>query len=290
MLEWKNFPDPVSEADWAELSCFTKNSPTLSGSEIIQFLNRQMSEENAATVLEDIREQINWRETQLRDLYPFELSQGAIVRRTRWKDVLPYTFMLLLSFHEHYEETRIKRWNKVAKMFERLVTVSIREHLGNAIRIGSPRTPPESPRSFLECIPHLCAITGEKKGTIPKMPWHKDAGVDVIGWKKLDERPGKVIFLVQCAAGGNWRRKDRVKLRRWSRMIYFATNPIEVLAFPQVYNIQNQLAEETWIDECEGRLLLDRLRLATFNAGSLPADLRKEILEWSGAQMDKLQP
>jgi hypothetical protein len=225
VLEWTTFADPVSQADWAELSCLLRDRPNLSGPEISQFLNREIGEEDAEKIVENIKGQVAWRRRQMQNGYPFDLSEGNLYRRAEWRDFLPYTFMLLLDTHSYYEKTKIRRWNQIAKLFERLVTQSMRLHLGNAINIGSPRIPTEAPISFQKCIAHICRVVNERKGQPSRIHWHKDGGVDVIGWKKLDERPGKVVFLVQCAAGENWKTKQSVPLKSWSEWIFFATQP-----------------------------------------------------------------
>jgi hypothetical protein len=263
---------------------------TLSGSEILQFLNREIEENDAAVVLEDIRQQVAWRESQLLGAYPFTLSQGNMVRKVNWSSTLPYMFMLLLSFHSYYEDTTIKNWNNVAKLFESLVSVSLKLHLGNAIRIGSPRIPSEAPVSFRKCIAHVCKTIKEREGSTPEIPWHKDGGVDVIGWRRFDDRVGKVIFLVQCAAGENWSTKERVPIESWKRWIFFATNPIEALAFPFVYSIKGPWDEASWFECCQGRVLMDRLRLAIFDSRSLQGDLKAQTLEWCKGQISKLPP
>jgi len=290
MLEWTTFPDVDSQADWAELSCFLARRRTLSGPGIRQFLSREIGEDEAETVLENIKSQIDWRSAQMPDRYPFGIIEGNVVRTHDWQDHLPYTFMLLLSMNDLFAETTIwgKQWNEAAKLFERVVTESIKLHLGDAINIGSPRLPAEAPKSFQKCVPFVCKKINERKGQPPRIHWHKDGGVDVLAWRKLDDRPGKVIFLIQCAAGEKWKTKEEIPIKSWHEWIFFATEPLKVLAFPFVFSIQNEEKEEVWRYKCQGRLLMDRLRLAPFTTDNLPTDLRALLLSWCNDQMDKL--
>lgn len=289
MLEWKAFSSVVSQADWAELACILNNRQLLAGAEMQQYLNREINEEDAEFAVENIRGQISWRKTQMPAGYPFAVSGGNIIQSADWHDFLPYTFMLLLSTHDFFDETRINRWNEIAKLFERTVNAFVKLHLGNAINIGSPRIPKEAPKSFQKCINHVAIQMNESKGVSPRISWHKDGGVDVIGWKKLDERPGKIVFLVQCAAGESWRDKEMIPLESWREWIFFATKPIEVLAFPSIYFIGSYPEEEeSWRFCCQGRLLMDRLRLAAFDSTGLPADLRTAIGDWCDQQLINL--
>jgi hypothetical protein len=111
--------------------------------------------------------------------------------------------------------------------------------------------------------------------------------VDVIGWKKIDARPGKIVFLVQCAAGENWETKEDIPFNSWHEWILFATKPLEVLAFPSIYFAQNQY-EEAWRFRSQGKLLMDRLRLANIDSRNLPDNLRAQLDGWCGDQLAKL--
>jgi hypothetical protein len=290
VLEWTTFPEVDCQADWAELSCFLVRGRTLSGAGIRQFLNREAGEDEAEAFLENIKAQIGWRTVQMPSLYPFSITEGNIVRTHDWQDLLPYAFMLLLSTSGFYKGATIRggQWNETAKLFERVVTEFTKRHLGNALNIGSPRLPAEAPKSFRECVPFICKKINERKGQPPRIHWHKDGGVDVIGWRKLDERPGKVVFLIQCAAGENWKTKEEIPVKSWHEWILFATVPLRVLAFPFVFGIQTEPEEEDWRFRCQGRLLMDRLRLGSFSTVDLSTDLRTLLQAWCSNQIDRL--
>jgi hypothetical protein len=113
--------------------------------------------------------------------------------------------------------------------------------------------------------------------------------VDVVGWRKFDDRPGKILFLVQCAAGENWKNKDRIPLERWKRWIFFASRPLEVLAFPEVYSIRTSIEGKSWLEFHEGRVIMDRLRIAVFDSRKVPTDLKLQLSNWCGEQFGKLR-
>ncbi len=81
---------------------------------------------------------------------------------------------------------------------------------------------------------------------------------DVVAWKPLDKMSGKIILLVQCKSGKNWKNSTAVNLRLWKEnLIYFTCEPISV------YTITDIIDEnESFIDRGKEKgLILDRARI-----------------------------
>jgi hypothetical protein len=290
VLEVPTFPDSETEADWAELSCLLKESA--SRSEIESTLEIA-NVDDVDSALGRIWQQIEWRHSRFPDTHPVSASGERLEKTKTWEEALPYTFLLLLTCQGFYQSTRITRthWKQTSKLFESLVTNASKGYLGYAANIGAPRQN-SIPKSFDGCLDYICRLTREKKG--PKDPlihWKKDAGVDVVAWRPLDDRCGQIILLVQCAAGEKWHEKvSEIDLRRWGRLVHFAAEPVKGIAFPSVHSCSSAESENRWIDySCSGGILLDRLRISAFASAAQDNDLRDRMISWCNQQIGKLQ-
>ena len=92
-------------------------------------------------------------------------------------------------------------------------------------------------------------------------------GVDVISYRNIDTRKGKIILLLQCASGKNWRKKSSdIKPRLWEQLVFWTAAPSKALAFQFAYDFDSPLAEVDWsFYSYDGGILFDRLRLALFD-------------------------
>jgi len=292
VLEIPPLVNPEAEADWAELSCLLGDKPIISRPEIEKTLD-EGNVDNPNGIIEDIWQQVQWRQTVCLARYPIAASVGRLERLGSWDGYLPYTFMLLLSSQSSYKEAEIKKgqWTKVSKMFERLVTKAIEQYVGCAINIGRPRGN-NIPRNFGECLKFLCGLTHEREMPGP-LPFHytQDGGVDVVGWKPFDNRCGQIMLLVQCCAGEKWYDKlSEVDLKTWRYLIQSAADPIKSIAFPSVYSTLESITWDNWLTySWKGGILLDRLRIASLATIDRASDLGVQLAEWSEEQIRKLR-
>ena len=95
------------------------------------------------------------------------------------------------------------------RIFEEISTLAAKRYLaGDAVRFASPRKS-AVPAKFEKAIDYL--IRKMREGTSLKSDHitgdEKDAKVDIVAWKILDDRPGKVMILGSCATGDHWRDK-----------------------------------------------------------------------------------
>lgn len=291
MLEVPSFPDSETKADWAELSCLL-NGKSVSRSEIESTLE-DANAEDVDDALDNIWQQIEWRHSRFPRSHPVDASEGRLERTKTWRQALSYTFMLLLTCHAFYQNTRIKGnyWKETSKLFEKLVTNAVKGYLGYAINVGAPRQD-SVPRNFDNCLDYVCRLIRERKGLKdPLIHWRKDAGVDVVAWRPFDDRSGHVILLVQCAAGERWYEKmNEIDPKRWGRLIHFAADPVRALAFPKVYSVSSEESESRWLDySSSGGILLDRLRIMAFASVVRERDLRDKMTTWCGEQIARLR-
>jgi len=164
-----------------------------------------------------------------------------------------------------------------------LTSKALETHLGNVLVVGWPRSD-SSIASFRVCLEKICENINEElciKHTID--PNVKDEKLDIIAWKTIDNRSGKIIILVNCAAGKNWKDKTRELSRAvWGDFISFPFHPLKALAFPY---IDNSIWRKTSL---EAGLLLDRLRLTKLIPIHSRFPLRNEIVNWLKNKIDNL--
>jgi len=231
-------------------------------------------------------QELNWRKTTIGVEYPFTIRDDNIVKRD-WEEHLAYSFQLLLSTHKLFQPTSIntssRTWNDTAKLFERFVTVALKNYLGNSFNIGWPRKG-GVPRSFLRCLEFASRVMKERPGPFRWRPhWTGDQGVDVIAWGRLDNRSGKVISLINCAAGDDWDEKlHEVIVELWKNYIEFTVDPLKGMAFPFI--CRNSWDRSTSV----GGILYDRLRLTYLFEKNKTLYLRREIKDWSQTQINNL--
>jgi len=279
-------------ADWAEASCLFGSSTSISKEEIEESLEND-GIDNSEEIASNIWQEIEARHIMMGNSYPVRTLQGMLERIQPWEHNLAYTFQLLLAMGSYYPEMRItsRQWPSIGKLYECVATLVMRQYLhGDAINTGSPRKT-GVPSRFSDCLDYLCNRMSEVRGAqrLYKSK-NRDDGVDVVAWNPFrDMRPGKLIILVQCAAGKDWRSKIRgseISLGLWQQHINFATKPLKAFVFPLVC-----IDNDNWArinHESEG-LVLDRLRVASmFVSDSAPHTLLQKIQKWCKGQLKRL--
>ena len=84
---------------------------------------------------------------------------------------------------------------------------------------------------------------------------------DVIVWKKVDNRVGKIVCLVQCKSGKNWRDGHPVNIEGCKKVINLAVAPLRVFAISDLLN-----EDELFSRSSEKGLILDRVRIISLLA------------------------
>jgi len=271
--------------DWVEISLLFGRESTLSKAHIKDILEESPKIESAETLITNIWQEIISRHIIAPIKYPVKISSTRIERTKSWKQAFCYSFLLLLSGHKFVPEIRIPdaEWSETAKLFEMLTFKALEAHFGNALVVGWPRSD-SSIASFKVCLTQICENINEEpciEHTID--PNVKDEKLDVIAWRTIDNRSGKIIILVNCAAGKNWHDKRRELSRSvWRDYISFPFQPLKAFAFPYV---ENSKWRKTSL---EAGLLLDRLRLTKLIPIHSRFSLRIAIMNWLNNKVDNL--
>lgn len=99
---------------------------------------------------------------------------------------------------------------------------------------------------------------------------------DIISWKKIDNRKGKLIILTQCKSGKKWKDGDPVNLRLWTEsLINFTSPPIIAYAITDLLS-----DEEITRYSKEKGLIFDRVRIISLLADAsncILSNLRNKI-------------
>ena len=207
--------DPVNQADWLEAMACIAADGDVAGSDLAQYLTVAGGPQDDASAIEalvdDAFDELQRRARECGSQYPFDVqSTGptALLRKRTDGTFPAYLFCLGLSLTG---ADRDDADESVAVLFEKLATIAARQYLnGEAVRFGHPREDPLPP-AFAKALGQVCDRLREGCARDP-LPDHladaKDGSVDVVAWKAVgDERPGQLLLLGQCAAGGNWSQK-----------------------------------------------------------------------------------
>jgi len=278
---------PVELADWVEVSCLKGVTPGVSQSDTIDQLRRYevLSAEDLCTTI--------WRELERRarvlgNSYPFVVDPRRIVRRDNWKAHPVYTMLVLLSLAHQFTETRLKSYNEVSKLFERIVASALERYIsGKAFRIGHQRDLPV-PKNFGQMLSFLSSELGEGlRRAKPLNADTKDCRADVIAWKPFaDRRAGQLVVLIQCASGTNWTAKlTELNIQLWERYIEFVVSPIRAFAIPFV-----ETNDQLWLEYGTlGGIAFDRLRIVEMMSGAVTSTvLVNDIRRWGKGQIARV--
>lgn len=285
LLEVPSIPNANIQGDWAEASCLLGSDASISRAEF-EIALTEFGYDNSELLIDNIWAEIGWRKSVIPKYYPIDIHYGRIERNCSWQDILPYSFMLLLSTSSFYESTKLRQMEQqtLSKLFERLATVAMKRYLRRSINIGSPREG-RMPRSLRQSLQLFCDFSNEVMSDKPEIRHYaKDEGTDIIAWNPIDARSGQLVMLVQCTIEKNWPRStDKININTWKNIVNFAATPCKALAFPYVSRSQWKI----W--STRGGVLFDRLRLTSFFPMTSTIYLRKEISEWCERQISRLR-
>ena len=215
--------------------------------------------------------------------YPLSFS-GSIVRRAvaSWEHSLPYAFMLAASARHLYKLDI--GFHRPARLFERLVVHALKRYwCGEAQHFGWPRSDEDEP-SFQRALPRLASRMGQRLLVDPTelRYTHKDLQLDAVAWRSMDDRPGTLALLCQCAIASDWDQKS-VTVERWEKLIQFDVRPARAIAFPFVPGALRHFDQTEWALLCGQGIPLDRLRIAKLvDPNDLEARLAESLSAWTG--------
>jgi len=190
----------------------------------------------------------------------------------------------------HYKSLRFPkgRAKQPAELFEFLSGQAIKSYLkGDILRLGATRRSPV-PKGFKEAVRFMATQLGESFGDTYLMSGHeKDDGLDLTAWIPFaDERPGKLILLMQCAIGTDWREKlSELNLDLWKQHVRWDVTPIRAFAVP----FQHEDGVKWNRNSTVAGIIFDRLRIAQLaSCSSPPNELIENIKGWCRERINEL--
>lgn len=93
---------------------------------------------------------------------------------------------------------------------------------------------------------------------------------DIIIWKDIDKRSGKVVLLVECKTGKHWREKPPVNIDFWKQNIRFCAEPIKAYAITDLLE-----QEDILLYSSEKGIIFDRARIVSLLADAENDKIKK---------------
>jgi hypothetical protein len=286
MLDIPTYIDSTNGADWIEILFLLEKHKYLSKDAIESYFEEKEIKDYE-TILQNTWREIENRKRILSEKYFINTDlNGLTIEKSINKNII-YTFMLLLSSHYYYDETKLKNKDFLyaTKLFERCLGDILNQYLGKAFVIGHPR--PINKKNFKKCVKALCVELNEPFNSFyDYIPKSKDVKLDIVSWRPFDNRSGQPIILISCKCGRNWKdEEERIPLKLWTSYINFRADPLLSYAIP--YIISNKSDWE--IISKERGIIFDRLRILNIEKSLKDASLKREVIEWNKTQIKKLK-
>ena len=235
----------------------------------------------------DVQAEIASRAQRAQRAYPFHLKGSSLERRISSADRCSstYAFCLAVSFLSWEKQNLAGHFP--ARIFEEVSRLVAQQYLGgNALRFGWPRVTTELPSKFGDAVTKLCERMGEGAEYRPNDASgdEKDEGLDVVAWRSIDERRGKLLLFGACATGQNWEHKlTELQPKRFCQTFLrdpVAPNPAKAFFTPRV------VPQESWRKYTnKAGMLFDRCRVSLL-VPQLPTKRRHgDVREWMQTAM-----
>ncbi len=266
MIDLPNPNSPFRVADWVELHT-TVCQNSVSMAEVGTAIEAVTGDETEEPLLTDVWRVLR-RRVELYESPPYQVYSNTVEPIPGFRSRTDYLMCLLLALFGAADPVS-------TKLFERITSLALSEYMnGNAVVIGFPAGPGQ-PTTIEEKTKYIADRLNEEFSTSPD-PRFKDRGLDVVCWKPFnDGRSGKIVLLVQCAAGLNWADKQPVPWSAWIQYIHWSVDPVKAFAVPGV-------VDRYWHDKNRDLgLIVDRIRLINFlGMGIQDVQLKSEIQFW----------
>ena len=260
----------VMLADWLELNAFAEGQCSVGD------LNTALhaegdGDDKVQEVLGAVQAEITLRRANTGKGYPFHDTNGSLTARPTAALSATYTHSLLLTYFGPSHAALKKSGVFPERMFEVVCREAARGLLtgdrvqAEAVRFGAPRSAGELPKSFIGAIDVLCDLLGEGGGFKAYEEMNAssggDRGLDVVAWRELDTRPGRLVLFGACASGKDWDNKLAELNERFSlHWMQQGLEPAPLRAFFTTHVIEGR----RWSNVARhAGLLMDRPRVAS---------------------------
>ena len=220
--------------------------------------------------------------------YPFKLRSSSLERRylRHGRRSSTYAFCLILSYIP-WKNRKIKG-HFPERTFEEISCLVAQRYLsGESVRFGWPRARSKLPSAFGQAVGELSKRVGEGGGydSLEETAVEKDGGLDVVAWRAIDARSGKLLVFGACATGEDWRNKLTELQPIDFCDLYFRGNvsPYPTKAFFTPRIVPSQL----WQNYSKrAGLIFDRCRVSAFVPELPSIKLHGDVQEWMQSTLE----
>lgn len=279
--------DPVVVADWIEASCMFY-CRELSIRDVVDVLMEEniYDDQDMATNFINAR----WDELQRRarltgSSYGIRVESQKVRTFHDWEKFPAHAFCLVLSLAIKYDwwfEHFQSNYNEQGELFEFLTAESLQVITPDwECTIGGWSR--NTRLTFEELVNDVAARIGD--GSVRLDDWkdcdQKDLTLDVLHYRHfLDELPGRPTTFIQCASGGDWKKKiGKPNLEVWKDVVRTFTPPTKGFAVP--FCFEDAEFRRNCV-KAQG-LMLDRLRILSAGLKRetwLSRETTDRILQW----------
>ena len=269
--------DPSYLADWLEMNVLVGKAGQASLDDLRTALKASSSgqslnatpEERAIqleSIIASVSSELASRLSLAGNAYPFRLRSSSLERKNsrpgRWRST--YAFCLFLSYIPWGKRKIVGHFPE--RTFEEISCLAAERYLGGkSIRFGWPRVPSRLPREFGKAVNELSKRVGEGMEYKPSgaTGGEKDGGLDVVAWRTVDKRSGKLLLFGACATGEDWSDKLTELQPMEFCDLYFKDNvspyPAKVFFTPKI------VSPHLWQTYSKrAGLIFDRCRVSAF--------------------------
>ena len=285
--------EPLALADWLELNALIGSAGQANLDDLMDGLRvgsigaiadetRPEQLGRLEGIAAAVRAELEFRARVAQVSYPFRFRGSSLERRIPSGRCTSstYSFCLILSaipWHQlkfpHYFPDRI---------FEEVACQVAEKYLGGeSLRFGWPRRGRGVPSSFEKAIVKLCLRMGEGNGFRDDDATgnEKDAGLDVVAWRPIDERSGKLLLFGACATGGNWEGKlDELQPKHFCTTYLQGSN---TLAPAKAFFTPRVVPQERWrLYTSRAGIIFDRCRVSLLVPELPEKGYHGDVREW----------
>jgi len=282
----------VVVCDWIEASLLSEETE-VSQAQVADIFHEQgfyqKSSGNLALPCAEFMEMV-WTEMERRESLvgkaaPFQMTGKRIVRRGKWEEFSPATFLLVLACADYFSGLRARPLNNYieqGELFEDFCVLSLAGNGWQTTRTGWASH--QGAQKLPKTVAAVAAALDERaiNAAVVELYKHEnEAGCDLVShWAYPDRWTGRPVVLLQCASGDNFKTKlGTPSIDVWRKLIGFSTIPLRGFCTPRTFENRSFLQHGGKVSG----LFLDRFRLLQPFAeapDTLPADLKRRLLSW----------
>jgi hypothetical protein len=194
-----------------------------------------------ADFIEQIWQEMSRRSSLAGAAALYKVDRQVITRTADLEAALPASFLVLLCCSEYYAELgtgAFANWGKTGDLFEQFCLQSIAAQGWSVTRTGWASA--TGAKKLAGTVEKISAATGEKLKNEAWVERYKDkneAGCDLVGFLEFpDQRTGRPLVLIQCAAGADYEDKlGTPDVGLWNKLIGFSTSPVKGFCTPRSF-------------------------------------------------------